>query len=112
MFRHSCNERLDVIAHQKHFVRAVGLSRMYCWLGGWQGEDQPIVSGVDERILEHVAEEGAVRLSVGAAEDYVRSADHVLTLDRPEPGPRRPCTPLDDAPPFRYATARMNPDPP
>jgi hypothetical protein len=40
------------------------------------------VSGVNERTLEHVAEERAVRLGVGAEEDHVRTTNHDLTLDR------------------------------
>jgi hypothetical protein len=81
--RHRQDECVDVLAHQKQLVPTAGFSWMYGQLGGRQGKDQPAMPGIDVRILEHIAEEGSVCLSVGAVENDVGSTDHGPTLFRP-----------------------------
>jgi hypothetical protein len=83
-FGHLRDERLHVIAHQKQLVSAVGLRRMDGQLGRWQGEDQPTMPGIYGRVAEHIPEERAIGIGIGAVEHYVRASDHLLTIVGPE----------------------------
>src|ERR1700744_4186928 len=44
--------------------------------GGWEGENQPAVAGVDVMEAESVAEKGAFGFGVGGVDDYVGAGDH------------------------------------
>src|ERR1700694_1146320 len=70
------NRRVDVVAHQIELVVPGFLSGMNAELGGWQREDQPAVTGVDGRKLEHVAKETAYGISVGREHERVHAGDH------------------------------------
>src|SRR5205823_12729670 len=68
----------------KQLVSAVGVRRMDGQLGRWQGEDQPTMPGIYGRVVEHIPEERAIGVGVGAVEHYMRASDHVLTIVGPE----------------------------
>ena len=80
---------IDVVAHQVQLVRRRAVDRMHGHLGRRQLEDQPAASGVDVRVLEHVAEERAVRVGVAAVNNHMSAGDHRLTIRRDEFTARR-----------------------
>jgi hypothetical protein len=65
----------QVVAHQVELV-FWSVGRMDGDFGGWEGEDEPAVAGVDVMEAECVAEEGPVGVVVGAVEDEVSAGDH------------------------------------
>jgi hypothetical protein len=75
---------LHVIAHQKKLMSAVGLRRMDGQLGGRQREDQPAVPGIHGRVGQHIPEERAIGVGVGAVEDDMCAPNHELSLVTPE----------------------------
>jgi hypothetical protein len=68
--------RLGVVAHEIELVMA----GLVCWvrgqLSGWQREDEPAMSRIDRRELEHVSEESADPVGVAAEDDRVDPGDH------------------------------------
>src|SRR3984893_9074252 len=65
------HRRVDVVAHQIELMVPGFLGGMNAELGGWQREDQPTVTGVDGRKLEHVAKETAYGISVAREHERV-----------------------------------------
>src|SRR6185312_1152256 len=77
---HFGDERLDVFAHQEELLGAVDVRRMHSHFSRGQLEDQPVVPGIDVRVLQHVTEELSVGAGILAVEHDVRGLDHGRTL--------------------------------
>jgi transcriptional regulator with XRE-family HTH domain len=69
--------RVDVVAHEVELVPAGLVRGMGCQLSRRQSEDQPPVSGVGERQLEHVSEKRAILLRIRRENQCMDSRDHV-----------------------------------
>src|SRR6266516_5997488 len=67
----------DVVTHQVELVLARPVSGVDGDLGWRQLEDQPATAGIDPCKSEHVTDEDAISLRVGAVENDVCSVDHV-----------------------------------
>src|SRR6266700_2261033 len=72
-----CQRLLDIFAHQVELVLARPVSGVDGDLGWRQLEDQPATAGIDPCKSEHVTDEDAISLRVGAVENDVCSVDHV-----------------------------------
>lgn len=70
------DQGVDVVAHQEELVFLVLVGRVHGDFGWRQREDQPPMTGVDLRILQHVAQECAVGLGILAVDDDVRAVNH------------------------------------
>ena len=68
--------RLEVIAHQIEFLRAVFLGRVDGHLGRRESENEPAFARVHVGEPQDVAEEFSVRLGVAAVEDDVCPRNH------------------------------------
>src|SRR6266566_7388156 len=68
---------LDVVTHQVELVLARPVCGMHSDLGWRQLEDQPATACIDPGKSEHVTDEDAISLRVGAVENDVCSVDHV-----------------------------------
>lgn len=67
---------VDVVTHQVELMVITAIRRVSGQFGGGQREDEPAVSGIDRRELEHISEEGANSFGVLGEDDRVRSSDH------------------------------------
>src|SRR5262245_41039506 len=67
---------VDVVTLQVELVPARPVGRVYRQLGGWQGENQPALTGVNGVETEDVAEEGADVVRLLAVDDGVSAGDH------------------------------------
>src|SRR5678815_1770759 len=74
---HLVDEGIDVLAHEVELVLAVRFTGVHRYLGRWKSEDQPSTANVDVGEAQHIAEECAIRFSIGAVDDDVRAVDHV-----------------------------------
>jgi hypothetical protein len=72
---HLREERLDVCAEEEELVHVVALERMHRDLGWREREGEPAAAHVDPLETEHVAEERAVGVGIGAVQDDVRAVD-------------------------------------
>jgi hypothetical protein len=68
---HAGDETLHIVDHEIDFVFTALLGWMDRDLGRRQRKDKPALSDVHMREAQHVAEKGAIRLSVRAVNDHV-----------------------------------------
>lgn len=74
------DERIDVVGHEVELVPVVRVRGMDRELRGGQAEDKPAVADIDAWEPQHVAQEGAIRFGIGAVDDGVGAADHIVIL--------------------------------
>ena len=74
------DERIDVVGHEVELVPVVRVCGMDRELRGGQAEDKPAVADIDAWEPQHVAQEGAIRFGIGAVDDGVGAADHIVIL--------------------------------
>src|ERR1044071_2759922 len=81
---HRSYEDLHIGTHQVELVDVVSVVFMYGHLRGRQAKNYISPSGVDAGQLENIAQEDAVGVRIGAADDTVRSNNHDCppTIDR------------------------------
>src|SRR5262249_20573414 len=85
-------EGLDVVAHQVELMDIVLVGGMHGHLGWRQAEDQPATADIDVRQLEHVTQECAIRVRLGAVDDRMGTDNHEPFLLRRTLGGRRRTT--------------------
>ena len=71
---------IQIVAHEVQPVSGRTVRGMHSQFRRRQLEDQPAVTGVDMRLLEHLCEEVTVGFRIGAEHDDMTTNDHVLTL--------------------------------
>jgi hypothetical protein len=62
---------LEVFTHEVELLAIVLLGGMERHFRGWQGEDQPSMTGIYRRKPKHIAKEDAVRIRIFAVDDDV-----------------------------------------
>src|ERR1700733_2918203 len=67
--------RREIVAHKKEFVAIVVLRIMECSLQGRHGENQPAMTSVNIRELEHIAKEGPVGFSILGIDNDMGTVD-------------------------------------
>ena len=77
-----CDFGFQIVAHEIEVLAVVLIRWVDGGFGGRQGEDQPSVTCIDGLALEDVAEEGPVRFSVFAVENYVSAGNRFALLSK------------------------------
>src|SRR5262249_52445683 len=81
----------DVITHQVKLVRPLFPRGVDSEFARWQCKDEPVVSCIDKRKLQHVAEKRPQLLRLLVVDDAMNSGNHGLpSLGYHQPGPRNP----------------------
>jgi len=83
---HRC---VQVVAHQVELMRRGAFGGVHGDLGGRKLEDQPVGSGVDIRVVEHVPKEGTSGFGAVTVDDDVGAVDHGTSLTARGPGADR-----------------------
>lgn len=81
---HQVQHRSDEMAVRVNLGESA-IARVDCNFGRGQGENQPAATGVDERELQHVANESPVRVRVRAVYQEMRARDHEAESSRDSP---------------------------
>ena len=75
---HFLNKHLDVVADEKEFLMIAPVGRVHSEFCRGQTENEPALAGVDMGKFEHISQKGTIRRRVGAIDNGVCTANHVL----------------------------------